>query len=175
MIRDAIDSYFKFVKARIIAMNSKRTVMGVIEANAWPPKNIQPEAFYLLLLGETTRNGFGTVSSLGLYHLTQWVWAIEGADLPQEQVGNNRGNRYQTNYQMKSELINGLYPYFCDKNSYTPVIQGNKLVAQPTVQPNDRIWWSKPRFIPTRYEKQEGVIYGACQVTVGQFSDIITS
>jgi hypothetical protein len=172
-IRDAVDSYFKFVKARIVAKNPKRTVMGVIEANAWPPKNVQAEAFYLLLLGEMPTSG--TATSIGFSHLTQWVWTIEGADLPQDQVGNNRGSRYQSNYQMKSELINGLYPYFCDKNVYTPQVQGNKLVAVPTVQPQDSIWWSRPRFMPTRFEKQEGIIYGACQVTVGEFADVITS
>lgn len=169
---DCINSYFKFVKARIIAKNPQRTIVGIVESNAWPPKNFVPNAFYLLLLGETATGG--TPTSLGIVHLVQWMWIIPGDDITQDKVGNNRGNRYAINYQMKEEIVYGLFPYFCDKNSYTPQQQGNSIVAVATPL-NEKIWWSRPRFLPTKFERQEGVIYGSVQVSVSEFEAAITS
>lgn len=169
---DCVNSFFKYVKSRIIVKNPQRTVVSIVEANAWPPKNIKFNAFYLLLMGEAA-NG-GTPSGLGISHSTQWMWVIPGDDISQDKVGNNRGNRYAINYQMKEELIYGLFPYFCEKNTYIPQQQGNTLVAVPTAL-NERIWWSRPRFMPTKFEKQEGIIYGAVQVAISEFEAAITS
>jgi hypothetical protein len=116
----------------------------------------------------------GTPSSLGISHAVQWMWIISGADIQQDQVGNNRGNRYIINLQMKEELEYGLFPYFCSKNTYTPTQQGNTIVAVPTSL-NEKIWWSRPRYMPTKFEKQEGIIYGSVQVSVGEFDTLITS
>lgn len=174
---DAIDSYFKYVKGRIVAKNPNRLIPGIIEANAWPPQEVQNEAFYLLLLGESPSSNFGTVSSTGIIHLTQWTWVVIGNDLPTQasnQVGRNRGNRYRNNAKLKQELLNGLYPNFCDKNTYIPQQQGNNLVSVPT-SVGEKIWWSRPRFLPVKAEGESGVLYGAAQIFVSEFSDLITS
>lgn len=176
---DAIDSYFKYVKGRIVASNSNRMVPGIIEANAWPPLEVDNEAFYLLLLSENPSSNFGTVSSRGFVHLVQWTWVVIGNDLPQtsqssSQVGRNRGNRYRNNAKLKQELLNASFPNFCDKNTYTPQQQGNILVSVPTPI-GEKIWWSAPRFLPTKLIEQSGVIYGAAQVFVSEFSDLITA
>ena len=171
-MKDCIDTFFRYVKGRIIQKNPQRTVVGIVEANSWPPKNVDFSSFYLMLLG-VSPNG-GTISSTGLAHLVQWMWIISGTDINQTQIGNNRGDRYALNMQMKEELEYGLFPYFCDKNTYTPIQQGNKIVATPSPL-NERIWWNRARFIPTSFEKQEGIIYGGAQVSVGEWENQILS
>src|SRR6267142_2543230 len=172
MWSDCIDSHFKYVKARIIASNSSRIVVSILEANAWPPQAVDSNAFYLLLLGETTAKEFGTVTSRGIIHLVQWVWIITGDDLLQNQLGKNRGNRYRINSAMKSELMNGLYPGFCPKNTYTASQQGNQVQVQATPA-NEKIWWSAAKWMPTKFEDDSGVVYGAAQVFISEFSDVI--
>jgi hypothetical protein len=173
MFSDALDSYFKYVKARIIIANSNRLVPGMIEANAWPPEEVHDESFYLLILGENPSNNFGSVSSRGIIHTVQWTWIVIGTDLPQSNVvGRNKGNRYRNNAKMKQELLNGLFPNYCDKNNYVPQQQGNTLVSVPTPV-GEKIWWSAPRFLPSKLEDKSGVLYGAAQVFVSEFSDLI--
>ena len=50
---DGIDSFYQYVKARIVASNSSRTVAGLLAARDWPPEKVKLQAFYLLTLGES--------------------------------------------------------------------------------------------------------------------------
>lgn len=173
MINDALDSYWKYVKPRIIANNPQRTVVGIIEANEWPPKQVQFNSFYLLALGETPSRGFGSKTNRGLTYLVQWMWLIPGDDKAQGTMGKNRGNRYRIHYQMKSELGQASYPGFCDKNTYTaPAAPG--LPATATAL-GEKIWWSPLRFMPSHLEEKSGLLQGSAQVHINSFGDVITS
>ena len=174
MLNDALDTFFKYVKARIIAANNGRTVVGIIEANDWPPKDVMPNAFYLLTLGDVPNRNGGSASALNMIHLVQWVWTIPGDDLTQDQLGHNRGNRYRINWQMKTELVRGMFPGFCPKNSYTPQIVNGAITSVPTPS-GDTITWSAPRFMKTNMLDKSGIIYCGAQVHISQFADSITS
>src|SRR5580692_11732009 len=94
---DALDSYYQYVKGRIIAFNNQRVVKGMLSAQDWPPKQVTLNAFYLLDMGEEPvgKQGFSPAVPIK-FHLVQWTWIIKGSDLQPGERLANRGDRYRT-------------------------------------------------------------------------------
>src|ERR1035438_2835505 len=174
----AAQSHFYWVKKRIIALNSQRTIIGINDAMDWPPKQFLPNTFYMLPMDTTTRQGFGTPTSLGLANVVQWNWMAPGDDLASNQRGRNRADRFLINQQMVSEIMYGLYPYFCDKQIYKAQDVGGVIkLTGSTIDPPEQIWWTYPRFLKARLddEQKSGILYSIAQVTLNQFGDSIYS
>lgn len=169
-IIDAIDTYFSYVANRMnTIVNPQRQMIGCSDAMDWPPKNVIPEACYLLYLGARpiTGKSFWSVEITTVVHTVQWVWLIIGADLTQGKIGRNRGDKYRTNMQMRDELTHATYPWFTMKNSYsvlgsTPT--GLALQATP-VSPVEDIWWTSLTFL-NRIDQTSGVVYGAASAQI---------
>ena len=173
---DAIDSYFEYVQARIIANNSNRKVIGVVDAMDWPPKNIQMESFYLMTLGEKPLTGksFWSATIPVLNHTLQWTWIIAGSDLTSGKVGRSRGDRYRTNMTMREELLQANYPWWCEKKDWAVVgntPSGLALTSQP-LDPVENVWWTPLTFL-NRIDREAGVIYGAATVQLMEMTEEI--
>ena len=144
----AVQSHFYWVKARIIALNPRRTVIGINDAMDWPPKQFLPNTFYMMPYDTTTSRGFGTTSSLGLSNVVQWNWMVPGDDLQATQRGRNRADRFLIDQQMMSEVKYGLFPYFCPKLVYSAHdVNGAIVLTGSTIVPPENVWWSHPKFI----------------------------
>lgn len=175
MFWDGMLSHYEYVKARIIAINSNRVVRGYMMAQDWPPKNIQDSAFYLLSHGEQPvgRQMFSPTVPV-VSHLLTWMWVIKGADISAGQVGPNRGLRFQVSYQMKDEIKQALYPYFCQKftwgwdNSVPPNFVGT------AASPIQYVGWQPPSY-QDKLDKQSGVVYGSAAIRVWDMLDQITA
>lgn len=165
------------MKGRITTKYPQRTVVGVVEAMDWPPKQVQMNAFYLLTLGDVPMQNVLSSSSTGWAHLVQWVWIIPGDDLSANQRGRNRGNRFRTIWQMKQELVYGLYPYFTEKKTWSAVQTGDTQITYTgtSLNPVETFYWTRPKFIPNKLIETSGIAYGAAQVFIGDFGDVITS
>jgi hypothetical protein len=166
----AIDSYFEFIQQGILLANPNRKVIGISDAMDWPPKTLQMESFYLLVLGERGLNGKSFWSSAipVVVHTLQWTWVIAGSDLTTGTVGRNRGDRYRTNIKMREELLKATQSaWWTEKFDYSVV--GNTpsgLALQPTPKsPVENIWWSPLTFL-NRQDREAGLVYGAATVQV---------
>lgn len=174
MLSDAINTHYLSVKNRILALNPNRKVLGIMSAQDWPPKDVFFEAFYCLTLGEVPLGRASDSAAIPVVvHTVQWTWLILGTDV---QVGiqiRSRGDRYQKQFQMKGELLNGTYPRFAQKLDVSVDGNGN-LVAEPITTPTtDYIVWSPPSFLD-RNEKGPGVMYGTATVKITDMTDQIS-
>jgi len=161
---EAIDSFFKTTKNRILSINSNRKVIGVMTALDWPPQTVQMESFYLLTLAETpVRKEAWSPSNPIMTFTLQWVWMIAGTDLQPGLKGRNRGDRYRTAFAMKDELRKALYPQFCEKKYITT--DSNGTVSFNSFDPPDYIRWTPPEF-RDRSDRDSGLIYGLCALTL---------
>jgi hypothetical protein len=167
---NGIDTYWEYVSDRMTTVvNPDRQMIGVMDAMDWPPKNVVPEAFYLLVLGErpVTNKSFWSPTITTVVHTVQWTWLIIGTDLTQGKVGRSRGDRYRTNMIMRDELTHATYPWYAQKNEYSVVgntPSGLALKATP-VEPTEDIWWTPLTFL-NRIDRDTGVVYGAATVQI---------
>lgn len=161
---DAIDSYYRFVKSRIIAINANREFVGIMSAQDWPPKNVTMEAFYLLDLDAEPvgRSGFSPAVPIK-FHLVQWTWVIKGADLQQGIRAAFRGDRYRTMQTMKDELTRGMFPNYAEKLTWSLNANGQAVGASYT--PQMFITWIPVKF-HTSYDKDSGVAYGTASTRI---------
>ena len=164
---DFSDSHYQYVKARIAAINPQRLVKGILNAQDWPPKNVTLEAFYLLVLNEAPMPGAGTPTVSAMQHNLQWVWIIQGRQIPVDARQANRGTAFRTNQLMKGELNNALYPGFCEKKTWSAV---NGVWTGASLVPVEYIVWSSVKYLD-RQDKDSGLVYGAAQVTVANMLD----
>jgi hypothetical protein len=171
---ESIESHYRYVKNAIITLNTARTVVGILEAMDWPPKEIQLNAFYVLSLGETPAENVKQIYSTGMLHLIQWTWIIAGSDLNSTQRGRNKGDRFRINFAMKSELIQALSPYFTERKKWSAKQVGNVIQYTGTsYDPPEKCFWTRPKFLPPKLEGSSGVIYGAAQLYIADFGDTI--
>lgn len=167
---DAMDSYFEYMLTGIRAVNPNRKVIGIVDAMDWPPKDIQMEAFYLLLLGARgiTGKGFWSPTNPTYVHSVQWVWLVAGSDLTQGKIGRSRGDRYRTNLMMRDELIVAtLGAWWTEKMDWQVVGNTPSGVAlkSKSKNPSEFIWWTPLVFL-NRQDREAGVIYGAASVQI---------
>ena len=177
---DAVDSHYQYVRARIIAQNSNRVFGGILTAQDWPSKPIKFDAFYLLVLGESSvgRQGYsGTVPIK--FHTLQWVWITKGTDLIQGIKAANRGDKYRIVQQMKQELQNAFSPNFTEKLSWALVATGQPAPNDAkwtgtSKDPKEFIWWTPVEF-HEKVDKDSGVMYGSANTRIQDMMDAITT
>ncbi|SRR6266566_3508218 len=177
MSLEAIDSYFEYVTARMLVINSARQMVGISDASDWPPKQVVMEAFYLLVVGErTASSSFWSPAVPVVTDLLQWQWLIAGTDLTKGQVGRSRGDRYRTNTTMRSELRKASWPWWAPKKSWAVI--GNTpsgLALQGTaVSPAEQIWFG-PLSFTSRVDKVSGSVYGVAAVNLSSMEVPITA
>ena len=168
---DGIDSYYQYVKARILAFNSSRTVKGMMDAQDWPAKNVVFDAFYLLDIGDApVGRTFYSAQTPVMFRQVQWVWINKGTDLVQGMRQANRGDRFRTLEAMKGELINASFPGFCLKQTW--LLDGNgKWNGTPT-NPNEYVLW-KPIEFHKKSDRDSGMIYGSAATRIVDMTDPI--
>ena len=161
---DAIDSYYKDIKTRILSINPSRLVIGAMEAEDWPVENVKMEALYLLVLPINPVQKQAWSPSNPIYKiLVQWVWLIAGTDLTSTIKGKNRGDKHRTHFAITQEMIQAHYPQFTEKKYITT--DGIGTVTFNSYSPQDYIRWTPPEFRP-RPDRDSGLIYGACSTTI---------
>jgi hypothetical protein len=175
-VLDAIDSYFQIIEAGILKANPNRKVIGVMDAMDWPPKQIQLESFYLLVLGSrgVTSKSFWSSANPTLVHTLQWTWIVAGSDLTSGKIGRSRGDRYRTNMIMRDELIVATQgTWWTEKLNWSVTGNTPSGIALQSVElnPPEFLWWTPLVFL-NRQDREAGVIYGAATV---QVTDIETA
>jgi hypothetical protein len=171
----AIDSHYLAVKARIQTMNPNRQVIGVMDAQDWPPQQVTMEAFYCLVLGEVPIGKQGWSATVPIkIHTVQWTWLIAGLDVQKGIQTRSRSSRYRTNYDMEKELEYGMYPGFTQKLIITQDPNNfSNLLTAPT-DPVEYITWT-PLSIVKKSDKVSGLLYGTATTKITNMSDTIPS
>src|SRR5580692_7234491 len=149
--QDGVDSFYQYVKGRINAFTTRTVpdigggvVAGMLSAQDWPYKGVKFDAFYLLVLGEAPIGKQGYSAAVPIkFHQVQWVWINKGTDLTQGIRQANRGDRYRTMQTMKGELVNGHFPGFCEKLTYSLV---NGVWTGVAENPVEYITWNPIEF-----------------------------
>lgn len=173
MFSDALDSFYEWVKGRILTTNPQRTVKGIFNAQDWPAKRLITDAFYLLVLGEEPvgKQGWSPATPI-VMHQVQWVWVNKGTDLAQANVQQgNRSDRYRTAQQMKQELLYGLNPGYSPKLTWA--MNGATFQGVPKV-PAEAITWT-PAAFHEKFDKQSGLLYVAAATRIQDMTDTITT
>jgi hypothetical protein len=174
MFIDGLDSMYGYVKSRILTMNPQRVVKGMLNAQDWPSKNIEYDAFYMLDLGETAIGKQGYSASTPIkFHAVQWVWINKGTDVAPTVRQANRGDKYRTMQQMKGELTFGLYPGFAQKFSWALV---GSVFTPTALNPVEYITWTPVQF-HEKWSQQggAGVGYGAGYTSLTDMLDTIVA
>lgn len=169
---ESIDSYFMMIRSRIATLNPTREVIGVLDAGEWPPENITPHAFYLLLLGSVEVRGGSTPSVPVYVHTLQWQWFVQGSDLTAGVRGKNRGDRYRIIMQMRNEIRIANFPRFTEKLIYSPAADG-QLTSQ-SLTPPEQVWWKMPTFYK-RSDKESGSVYEVASIEITDMTPLITA
>lgn len=170
---DSVDSFYRFSKSRIIAYNPNRIVVGVVNAQDWPPKDLTMEAFYLLYLGDDVvgKQGWSAVVPIK-FHLVQWTWIIKGSDLQQGTRAAFRGDRYRKMQAMKYELTQGMVPQYTEKLTWSLDSNGN--LQSASYSPKMFVTWTPPSF-HEKTDTDSGVAYGTGSTRIQDIFQPITS
>jgi hypothetical protein len=153
-----VDSHYCHVKERVTSKNSTRKFSGVMDAEGWPPKVVDMEAFYLITLGHAPAARTVISAANNMYRTTvQWTWMVAGTDIERDFAGVNRGDRYRRHGKMVKELLNGAYPLFTEKKSFDMDSTGKLIKA--SFDPKQFIYWSVLEFTQ-RNDRESGLVYG---------------
>lgn len=170
---DAVDSIYEYTKGRIQTLNPNRVVAGLLAAQDWPSKDVKFDAFYLLVLGETSIGKQGYSASTPIkFHQIQWVWINKGTDVKQGIRQANRGDRYRTMQAMKGELTNGLFPGFTEKLTWA--LDGNGIWTPSHLTPVEFIMWQPVEF-HEKLDTASGMMYGSGAIRIVDMLDEIKS
>lgn len=169
---DWSDSHYQYVKDRVVGINPARAFGGIVQARAWPLKEVQFETFYMLVgkLDPMPMNGYNSWFAPGYSEAFRWIWQIKGTDI-NANVAANRGDRYRTNSQMVQEILQGMYPGFCEKKTWSvvPDVDNNPILTATSFFPAEYVWWAKPSF-PDSYNSQTSVLTGSAVSNMYSFS-----
>lgn len=170
---DAIDSHYQYVKARIAIVNPQRVVAGLLDAQDWPPKEVKTDAFYLLMVADTSigRQGYSAAVPIKFHHVS-WVWINKGTDLQQGERKANRADRMRTMQSMKGELINGLFPNYAEKQTWA--LNGAGVWIGTSLNPAEFITWTPVDF-HEQGAKDSGVRWGTAATKISDMTDRIYS
>lgn len=178
---DAPDSYFAYVESRIQAINPSRKLFGPIDSMDWPPKKLELEAFYLILLSAAPLPLGASQASPFMTLPVQWSWIIKGTDLQSGIRGRSRGDRGRTHREMMAELVQGCYPGQTEKKSYT-MNDTTGLPVATSFDPVQYMSWSLPSFGDNplgrwggRKIDESGVIYGYATVYLSDVPVTVTN
>lgn len=174
----AVDSYFEYVRNRMLTVNPARKVVGVSDAMDWPSDVAIMNAFYLLTMGEKpiTGKSFWSAAVPVVVHSLQWVWLIQGSDLTEGKVGRSRADRYRTNMTMRQELLKANYAWWGEKSNFSVIENtpsGPALQSTP-MDPVENVWWTPLTFL-NRLDRESGVIYGAASTQLTDMTETITA
>lgn len=163
---DALDTLYNHFRTRMQTINASRVLKGYMDAQQWPPPNVEFDAFYLLSLGDMPIDG----QSIGdpIYtHTVQFTWLNQGSDVnsANDVLGANRGNRVRTNWQMKQELLQALWPFFDQKQELSAAANGS--LSFDTL--NEPMKWTKPEFT-LRSDKASGILYQVATVKITEIT-----
>lgn len=169
---NAVDSLFEYVKSRMATINPARVLGGLVDAQDWPPQNVQMEALYLIALpavpvGKETYSAAIPI----LMHTLQWTWMVQGTDLAQAIIGANRGDRYRKNMQIRQDLLAALWPNFAEKKSWSVVGQA---VVGASLNPVEFMIWTPVQFLE-RIDKASGLLYGTATIHLTDMESPILS
>lgn len=161
---DFVDSHYNYVATRMAQINPSRQFGPMVKAADWPTSEAQENTFYLITGPlEPVNSGRGPGSNSWfspLYsEIFQWGWIVVGTDIAPSSQSGNRADRYRTHYQMMQEMLQAMYPGFCEKQQFS--LQGTttpQLVATSYI-PAEYIWWKKPRFTDSQ-DRSTGIIFG---------------
>ncbi len=168
---DAVDTYYQYVKTRVIANNPSRKFGGIIDAVDWPNPQIEFEVFYLLVVNDE-KPVEGSESSQVVNIPLQWVWMVMGADIAITTKGRNRGDRYRLHSAMKREMQIGNFPGFTQKKQITGVDTATGAVTFEDISPPESIRWTRVN-LNRRIDKASGLIYGVGAITLIDMSEAI--
>lgn len=171
---DALDSFEEHFRRRVVTAFPTRKVMGIMDAQDWPPETVELEAFYILSLGDSPVAEAQSAAMPVYVETVQISWIVVGADINSSMRGRNRGNRYRANKQIKKELLYGLFPYFTEKKKFT-LNPSSGVIESASLEPEEFVIWSKAQFSPAEPAKDSGVIYGIATVYIANMTDEITS
>lgn len=184
---EAIDSYYSYVKAQMATLKAVVYVNGnsvpqpfggVSNARDWPQTQPTEGALYLLFLNATPLSDEATWAQNKYRFYLQWVWILIGTDIQPGQQGQNRSDRYRSNFQIIANLRQSNYPGFCIKNSYTATSQGAVVGTRvQSVFPRSEIemvTWTPLRYMPKSDNQKSGIVYGAAAVELDAYDDVST-
>lgn len=170
---DAIDSHYQYVKGRVALVNAARVVAGLLDAQDWPPKEVKLDAFYLLMVADSSigRQGYSAAVPIKFHHV-QWVWINKGTDVQQGERKANRADRMRTMQQMKGELINALFPHYAEKKTWS--LDGNGTWNGSSLNPVEYITWTPVDFAE-KGAMDSGIRWGSAAIRICDMTDTITA
>ncbi|MDE2438944.1 MAG: hypothetical protein KGN01_06185 [Patescibacteria group bacterium] len=161
----ALDTIWYVFSTAMQTINPTRQLMGYMAAQDWPPKTIAFDSFYLLTLGDTPIGKESWSAQTSFYMMTcQFQWINKGTEAStyNNVLGRNRGDRVRTNYQMRQELLQALYPGFATKEQIAFANGGLTITPLP-----ESIWWTgMPTFVP-REDRESGLMFTVATVKIG--------
>lgn len=169
---DWSDSFYNYVKQRILTKNPDRVFSGIVEARDWPVKEAVPESLYMLTTTMDPKRMPGSWSAPIYSERIQWVWQIRGVDQAQGVQIGNRGDRYRKHFQICQELMYGVFPGYCEKLSYS--LDENNQLQGTSYIPTESIWFTMPTF-SDRVEQSSGIMFGSAVLTISGFPPAVTS
>lgn len=173
---DTLDSYYYYVKNRVLQVNPSRNFGGIVQARDWPMKEAKLDTPYLLDSMDSLVPFGKSVSQYqpNVNYRVQWVWMIQGDNIPQNAQAANRGNKYRVNMQMKQEVIVGCFPGFCEKLQYSVQDDGTGQAEQAFMEynPPEFIRFSQPRFVD-KIDRTSGILFCSGAVGVSAFAPAI--
>jgi hypothetical protein len=174
---DTLDSYYQYVKNRVLQVNPDRVFGGIAQARDWPMKEALLDTPYLLDLSDTAVPFGKSVSNYqpSILYRVQWAWLVQGDNIQQNTQAANRGDKYRINMKMKQEIITGHYPGFCEKMQYfvTDDGSGNPVLSFMEYNPPEFIRFSQPRF-SDKQDQNSGILFCSGAVSVSAFAPAIT-
>lgn len=166
----AFDTLWSWYAQRMAAINPQRVLGGYMDAHDWPPKLVKFETVYLLSLGDTP-GGVRSFSWTVPFYVTtcQFQWIVRGTDVStfNQNLGSNRGDRVRTNWTMKEELLQALYPGFAQKELLT--LNGGAVAFTGL---NESVLWSQPTFT-LKSDRESGLLYQIATVRVTDMTQAI--
>lgn len=174
MFADAIWTHFMYVRDRILVKNPSRTIKGIMNAQDWPSKSVEFDAFYLLVLGEAPigSQGYSMYSPM-VFHQCEWTWLVKGTDLKPGERAANRGDKFRIAQEMKGELLYGIVPGYTEKLTWALNQTSGKFIGT-SFNPHESITWDpvRPR---EKVDMDSGVSYCAGSLRIWDCTDVISS
>jgi hypothetical protein len=157
---DWSDGHYQYVKQRVLAINPDRVFSGIVQARSWPIEQATPESFYLLLGNNAPLKGDNPWSAKAYSEKVQWAWQILGTDIASNAIQRNRGDRYRTNFTMCQELLQGMFPGYCEKLQYSlEEVNGSPVLVGTSYVPKEMLWFRPPVYTD-RFERSSGILFG---------------
>lgn len=193
LLRDAIDSFYKYVLQRAITQMSVIAPNvgcsqngdpmpfmcgGICQARDWPLQQVILNAPYLLLQSEISipyaRTAVSQFSPQMRINAT-WAWMVQGDNIPANSQSANRGNKYGINIAIMQAMQYAHYPGFTEKLQWGIMDNGSGQPINTSTEyyPPQMVRWTMPRFVD-KIDKTSGLLYCSGSVSLISFAPEIT-